>query len=64
MECDVDTGTVIVLVPTGGSVVYSLDYDYENRYLYFSRTGLVPAIVRYANVYQLIMLIGENVFRI
>ncbi|CAC5383058.1 unnamed protein product [Mytilus coruscus] len=37
IEFDVDTANVTVLVGHGGSIVYSVDYDYENRYVYFPR---------------------------
>lgn len=38
MELDVDTQKVTVLVKHGESgAVYSLDYDYQNKYVYFPR---------------------------
>ncbi|CAG2255322.1 APOER2 [Mytilus edulis] len=37
MEVDVDTQKVTEVVKYGGSYVYSLDYDYDNRYVYFPR---------------------------
>ncbi|CAC5383059.1 LRP4 [Mytilus coruscus] len=40
MELDVDTRNVTVLFRDVGSNVFSLDYDYENRYVYFPRYSL------------------------
>lgn len=37
IEVDMDTHKLTVLVSHGGSVVYSLDYDYKNGYVYFPR---------------------------
>ncbi|CAC5383057.1 LRP4 [Mytilus coruscus] len=37
MEVDVDTQSVTELVELGGIDVMSLDYDYENKYVYFPR---------------------------
>ncbi|CAC5383055.1 LRP5_6 [Mytilus coruscus] len=36
-EVDVDTRRVTVLVQYGQDIVYSLDYDYENNYMYVPR---------------------------
>ncbi|CAC5377278.1 unnamed protein product [Mytilus coruscus] len=51
MEFDVDTHNVTVLVDTGGSDVFALDYDYKNRYIYFPRYD-IHDIVRYVNFYS------------
>lgn len=40
MQVDVKTQTVTVHVGHGDSEVYSLDYDYQNRYVYFPRYNL------------------------
>lgn len=41
MEVDVNTRNVTVLVKVGDSdEVYSLDYDYLNGYVYFSRYNI------------------------
>ncbi|XP_076116002.1 uncharacterized protein LOC143083611 [Mytilus galloprovincialis] len=39
-EIDVKTRIVTVLVNHGDSYVYSLDYDYQNKYVYFPRYNL------------------------
>ncbi|VDI60052.1 Hypothetical predicted protein, partial [Mytilus galloprovincialis] len=39
-EIDVKTRIVTVLVNHGDSYVYSLDYDYQNKYVYFPRDNL------------------------
>lgn len=51
MELDVHTLNVTVLVETVGSLVYALDYDYKNRYVYFPRYSKQD-IVRYVKVYS------------
>ncbi|CAC5404610.1 LRP5_6 [Mytilus coruscus] len=48
MEFDVDTRYVTVLVQTGGYNVYALDYDYENRYVYLTRSIYMGDILRFA----------------
>lgn len=52
MEFDVATRIVTVLVKTGNTIVLDMDYDYENRYVYFPRYTIYD-IVRYVNNYEL-----------
>lgn len=44
LEFDVDQANVIVLVGHGGTVVHSIDYDNENRYVYFTRTAFFDIV--------------------
>ncbi|XP_052065103.1 low-density lipoprotein receptor-related protein 8-like isoform X2 [Mytilus californianus] len=46
-EFDVDTRNVTVLIDSGLSGVYAMDYDYENRYVYFPKYSS-EEIVRFA----------------
>lgn len=48
-EFNIDTRNVTVLVKLENDV-YAMDYDYNNRFLYFPRLNMHD-IVRYVNVY-------------
>ncbi|CAG2237271.1 unnamed protein product [Mytilus edulis] len=47
IEFDFDTGSVNILFELGSSSVFAIDYDYQNRYIYFPRSNYND-IVRFA----------------
>lgn len=46
MEFDLDKRHVTVLVETGRSFAYAMEYDYKNRFVYFPRYQSIGDILR------------------